>query len=83
MEKLLEIYKDQKSKEGYKYYIWLFNRDGNYFILEDDALNVSKHLGLLLELNGCIRYLSFPYSDLDIYLPKLIRKGYKVAIIDL
>lgn len=57
----------------------------SYYVLgEEDAAKV-RHCsqGIWLSiLHEEIEMLSFWYSDLDVVLPKLIRKGYRVAIIE-
>lgn len=69
-------------KDKYPNAILLFRCGDFYECYKDDALNVSKVLGLvknLCELGTCV---GFPYFSLDEYLPKLIRAGYRVAICD-
>lgn len=40
-----------------------------------------KHLGLELRNDG-EDYVAFPFVSLDVYLPKLIRAGFRIAIMD-
>ncbi|MCR5003360.1 MAG: DNA mismatch repair protein MutS [Bacteroidales bacterium] len=53
----------------------------------DDAILVSKVLGIVLtrKSNGDKGYAAmagFPHHAIDVYLPKLVRAGYKVAVCD-
>ena len=73
------------TKEKYKDCI-LFYRLGDFYeMFFDDALNVSKELELTLTGKNCGQeerapMCGVPYHAVDIYLNRLIEKGYKVAI---
>ena len=66
----------------------LFRVDGNYMAYRQDAGEVSQVLGLEsrqldgLKENERTDVVSFAISDLDVYLPKLIRAGKRVAVCD-
>ena len=54
-----------------------------YETYQDDAKDMSKTLGIVLtKRNDDVNMVGFPYHALDVYLPKLIRAGYRVAIND-
>lgn len=58
-----------------------------YESYSDDATIVSKVLGIVLtkKSNGDKGYIDmagFPHHSIDVYLPKLVRAGYKVAVCD-
>lgn len=67
----------------------LFRNQGNYEAYRGDAGTVSKILGIQLSGlihptdNNPVEMASFRYTDLDSYLPKLIRAGQRVAICDM
>lgn len=63
----------------------LLYRVGDFYeTFSDDAVVVSDVLGIVLTKrnNGGsdIELAGFPYHSLDVYLPKLVRSGYRVAI---
>ncbi len=64
--------------------ILLFRVGDFYETFADDAVLVSKELGITLTKrnNGGDQtpLAGFPYHSLDSYLPKLVKKGYKVAV---
>lgn len=64
--------------------ILLFRVGDFYETFADDAITVSKDLGITLTKrnNGgdMTPLAGFPYHSLDSYLPKLIRKGHRVAV---
>ena len=66
--------------------ILLFRVGDFYETFADDAKLVSKELGITLTKrnNGGDEtpLAGFPYHALDNYLPKLVKKGYKVAVCD-
>jgi DNA mismatch repair protein MutS len=75
-------YHDIKHK--YPGTILLFRVGDFYETFADDAVTVSKELGITLTKrnNGGDQtpLAGFPYHALDNYLPKLIRRGYRVAV---
>jgi DNA mismatch repair protein MutS len=66
--------------------ILLFRVGDFYETFADDAVLVSKELGITLTKrnNGGDQtpLAGFPFHSLDSYLPKLVKKGYKVAVCD-
>ncbi len=74
-----------KTKEEYNECL-LFYRLGDFYeLFYDDAVTVSRELDLTLTGKDCgleVRapMCGIPYHAIDSYLPRLIEKGYKVAI---
>lgn len=66
--------------------ILLFRVGDFYETFMDDAILVSNELGITLTKrnNGGDQtpLAGFPFHSLDTYLPKLVKKGYKVAVCD-
>ncbi len=67
--------------------VLLFRVGDFYETFADDALIASKVLGIVLtkRANGTaasVPLAGFPHHAVDVYLPKLIRAGYKVAVCD-
>lgn len=82
---LLESYNRMKSKHPDA--VFLFRAGDNYESYKQDA----KRIGSILNIGvskqvvgdmGNIHIATFPMSDLDVNLPKLIRGGLRVAICD-
>lgn len=73
-------------KEKYPGTILLFRVGDFYETFADDAVTVSRELGITLTKrnNGGDQtpLAGFPYHSLDTYLPRLVRKGYRVAVCD-
>lgn len=67
--------------------ILLFRCGDFYETYGEDALTASKVLGIVLTKRssstpGAIPMAGFPHHSLEIYLPRLVRAGYKVAVCD-
>ena len=67
--------------------VLLFRVGDFYETFADDALVASKVLGIVLTkrangTNASVPLAGFPHHSLDVYLPKLVRAGYKVAVCD-
>lgn len=81
---LMRQYND--IKEQYPGTILLFRVGDFYETFSDDAILVSKELGITLTKrnNGGDQtpLAGFPFHALDSYLPKLVKKGFKVAVCD-
>jgi DNA mismatch repair protein MutS len=65
--------------------ILLFRVGDFYETFGDDAVKTSQVLGIVLtkRANGSAQFIDlagFPYHSLDVYLPKLVRAGLRVAI---
>lgn len=73
-----------KIKEEYEGTILLFRVGDFYETFDDDAKTVSEELGITLTKrnNGSDQtpLAGFPYHALDTYLPKLVKRGHRVAI---
>lgn len=62
--------------------IVLFRYRDYYTTYNDDAKRVSEATGCRVASDGDTDSIEFPRLMLDVYLPKLVRKGYRIAIID-
>lgn len=74
-------------KAQYPEAVLLFRVGDFYETFAEDALVASKVLGIVLtkRANGpkaSVPLAGFPHHSLDVYLPKLVRAGYKVAVCD-
>lgn len=73
-----------KVKNEYPDSLILFRVGDFYETFGDDAIRASKILGIVLtnRSNGSskVELAGFPYHSLDNYLPKLVKKGCRVAI---
>lgn len=74
-------------KEAHPEALLLFRVGDFYETFGDDAIIASKVLGIVLtrRANGSATYIElagFPHHSIDLYLPKLVRAGYKVAVCD-
>jgi len=82
MTPLMQQYFEVKGK--YANSILLFRVGDFYETFADDAIKASDILGIVLTKrnNGGsdVPLAGFPYHSLDVYLPKLVRAGYRVAI---
>ncbi len=78
----MQQYHQMKAKYGDA--ILLFRVGDFYETFGEDAVKASAVLGIVLTArnNGGsqIELAGFPYHSLDVYLPKLVRGGYRVAI---
>lgn len=82
---LMKQYLQIKSK--YQDSILLFRMGDFYETFYDDAVITSKVCGITLTkrnhgVSGDCPLAGFPYHQLDAYLPKLVKAGYKVAVCD-
>ena len=79
---LMEQYFSMKSKHPDA--ILLFRVGDFYETFGNDAISIADILGIVLTSrnNGGsdIELAGFPYHSLDVYLPKLVRAGFRVAI---
>ena len=74
-------------KARYPEAVLLFRVGDFYETFADDALITSKVLGIVLtkRANGSassVPLAGFPHHSIDLYLPRLVRAGYKVAVCD-
>jgi DNA mismatch repair protein MutS len=82
---LMKQYNAIKAK--YPDALLLFRVGDFYETFGEDAVKTSRILGIVLtkRANGAAAYMDlagFPYHALDIYLPKLVKAGQRVAICD-
>ena len=80
---LMKQYLSIKAK--YPDALLLFRVGDFYETFSDDAIKTSQVLGIVLtkRANGSATYVDlagFPYHSLDVYLPKLVKAGFRVAI---
>ncbi|TSJ80555.1 DNA mismatch repair protein MutS [Cardinium endosymbiont of Dermatophagoides farinae] len=74
-------------KEKYPGALLLFRVGDFYETFLEDAVTASKVLGITLtkRANGSaasVELAGFPHHSLDLYLPKLVKAGYRVAVCD-
>lgn len=82
-EPLLKQYREMKKKHPDA--ILLFRVGDFYEIFGKDAVQASEVLGITLTrrqsgIDSRIELAGFPHHALDVYLPKLVRAGHRVAI---
>jgi len=82
---LMKQYNAIKAK--YPDAVLLFRVGDFYETFGDDAVRAAQVLGIVLtkRRNGAAAYIDlagFPHHSLDVYLPKLVRAGFRVAICD-
>lgn len=79
---LMKQYNEVKQKHPDA--ILLFRVGDFYETFGEDAITISKILGIVLTArnNGGskIELAGFPYHSVDLYLPKIVKAGYRVAI---
>lgn len=73
----------QSLKKNHPETILLFRAGGFYESYLEDAKVVADVCGLTLTKQDGMLLAAFPYQALDVYLPKLIRAGHKIAIGDM
>jgi len=72
-------------KAKYPDALLLFRVGDFYETFSEDAIKTSQVLGIVLtkRANGAASYVDlagFPYHSLDVYLPKLVKAGFRVAV---
>ena len=72
----------QRFKEKHPDAIFLVRIGETYQCYNEDAENVSKATGVALTHDNDRAKVSFPQRALDIYLPRLVRAGYRIAIME-
>lgn len=60
----------------------LFRAGDTYRSFNEDADTVAKVTGVSIKVDGAYRMAEFHHQGLDIYLPMLVRRGHRMAIID-
>lgn len=80
-EKLSPMLKQYlEIRDEYKGYIVFFRLGDFYEMFFDDAENISKELELTLTSRAGVPMCGVPYHACEVYLKRLIDKGYKIAI---
>lgn len=73
----------KQLKQQYPEAVILFRMGNFYQTFEEDAQKVANDLGIIVtKRNDGVRMAGFPHHALDTYLPRLIRCGNRVAIVD-
>ena len=61
----------------------LFRMGDFYETFEEDAQTIANDFGIIVtKRKDGVKMAGFPYYALDTYLPRLVRKGHRVAIVD-
>ncbi len=68
-------------KEKYPNIIILVELDDFYECYNDDAIKVSKVLGVILTKKNDAPYMNFKKSNLDLNLTKLVKNGNQVGLV--
>lgn len=74
--------KFRELKEREQNALLLFRSGDYYETYEEDAVTASEILGITLTTTDGVKSAGFPYHALDSYLPKIVRAGKRVGIID-
>ena len=84
MENLTPLQKQYNSiKAKYPDAILLFRVNDYYECFNEDAVVISQILNLpLTETKDSKKLAGFTFKMIDLFLPKLVRAGYRVAICD-
>lgn len=62
--------------------LWLFLCGDWYEAYAEDAHVVANVLNIVVTMQKDLHIAAFPHTALDTYLPRLIRAGHKVAIME-
>lgn len=62
--------------------IIIFRMEKWCMTVEEDAETIANNLGIIVTKHNNVRVAGFPSHALDTYLPRLIRNGHRVAIVD-
>lgn len=77
-DSIIKQWKELKAKNNNS--VILFRCGDFYEAFCDDAKPIAETLGIVLCKRGENDFCAFPHHALDTYLPKLVRKGMRVAI---
>ena len=77
LETIYKKYTEIKKKEKR---ILLWNMGVSFIAFDNDAEICAKVLALPLDSVSGVRKTEFPRNAINIYLPQLLRAGYKVAV---
>ena len=69
-------------KNQYPETIIIFRMEKWCMTVEEDAETVANDLGIIVTKHNNVKVAGFPLHALDEYLPRLIRKGHKISIVD-
>ena len=72
----------REFKEKYPEAVTLFRCGDFYETYEDDARTVAQVCGITLTRKNDNDMAGFPHHALDTYLPKLVRAGHRICIVD-
>ena len=77
-DSIIKQWKDLKAKHQNSFILF---RNGDFYeAFCDDAKPIAETLGIVLCKRGENDFCAFPHHALDTYLPKMVRKGMRVAI---
>lgn len=79
-EKRFKAFRELKAK--HKDALIILRCGDFYETYAEDAEEMAKTLKISVLKRGGVPFAGFPHYSLDIYLPKLVRAGYRVAICD-
>ena len=77
-EKNIQFKNDFKQKHNTQNTIVMFRLGNTYKVYQEDAKVLNDKLGANIENNS----VEFSHNMLDVYLPRLVRCGFRIAIID-
>lgn len=67
-------------KEKYADAVILFRSTDNYIMLMEDAVHLTEILNTPMQLEKGVCSISFNFTKIDEYVPKIVRNGFRVAI---
>jgi len=76
--KNIQFKNDFKQKHNEPNTIVMFRLGNTYKVYQEDAKVLNDKLGTSIENNS----VEFSHNMLDVYLPRLVRCGYRIAITD-
>ena len=76
--KNIQFKNEFKQKHNAPNTIVMFRLGNTYKVYQEDAKVLNDKLGTNIENNS----VEFSHNMLDVYLPRLVRCGYRIAIID-
>lgn len=77
-EKNIQFKNDLKKKYNTQNTIIMIRMGNTYKVYQEDAKVLNDKLGTSIENNS----VEFSHNMLDVYLPRLVRCGYRIAITD-
>ena len=76
------IKEHRQFKEKYPDAVLLFRKADYYEAFYEDALTCNNTFGVELDDIWGVAHIKFEARQLDVYLPKLVRRGHRIAIVD-